>query len=90
MTVTNAYASSPCAQVGNFRDFNSTTSSTAARISATTTATGNGTNIQNYTTLHNGTFMGSPVPFTGGSGISKRCGAVVLIGQFLVGMVVAG
>ncbi|KAF6235658.1 hypothetical protein HO173_006341 [Letharia columbiana] len=87
--VTNAFALSLCSQVGRYKHINSTTSPTAASVSRTATPTGNGTMIYNSTTMHNGTFMGSPAPFTGGSGVVTACGAVVLAGLLLGGMVVA-
>ncbi len=87
MTVTNAYASSPCAQVGGHRLINSTTFSTAARVSGTATPTGNGTMIHNSTTMYNGTFMGTPSAFR--SGAAKGCGAVVLVGLLFGGMAIA-
>lgn len=38
--------------------------------------------------MHNGTFMGTPALFTGGAGVVKGCGAVVIVG-FLTGRVAA-
>lgn len=39
--------------------------------------------------MHNGTFMGTPARFTGGSGVAKGCGSVVLAGLLVGGMAVA-
>lgn len=85
--VTNAYAL--CTQAGGYKHINSTGSSTAARVSGTAMPTGNSNTIHNSTTMRNGTFMGTPAPFTGGSRVIKGCGAVVLAGLFVGGMAVA-
>ncbi|CAF9932180.1 MAG: hypothetical protein ALECFALPRED_005232 [Alectoria fallacina] len=61
----------------------------AARVSGTASPIGNGTMTHNITTMHNGTFIGTPAPFTGGTGVAKGCGAVVLTGLLVGGMVVA-
>lgn len=87
LTVTNAYAL--CTQAGGYKHINSTGSSTAARVSGTAMPTGNSNTIHNSTTMRNGTFMGTPAPFTGGSRVIKGCGAVVLAGLFVGGMAVA-
>lgn len=87
--VTNAHSISLCAQLGRYRHINSTASSTAARVSGTVTPIGNGTMIHNSTTMHKGTFIGTPAPFTGGAGVVKGCGVVVLTGLWVGGMVVA-
>ena len=42
--------------------------------------------IRNSTRLRNGTFMGTPAPFTGGSGVVNGCGALVLAGLFFGGV----
>lgn len=80
LTVTNAYAISICAQVGGFGHNNTTVSSTAASISGTAAPTG---------TTTNGTFRGSPVPFTSGSDMVRVCGAVVLAGLSGGGLAIA-
>lgn len=69
---------------------NSTTSSTTATISGIVTPTVSGAVIYSNTTLYNGTVKGTPTPFvTGGSGVVKGCGAVLLAGLLVVGMAVA-
>ncbi len=75
--VTDAYAVSICAAVGGFGHPNATASSTAAMGSGTAAPTGNGT------------FTGTPVPFTGGSGVVKGRGTVVLVGLLVGGIAVA-
>ena len=93
MKVTDIYALKICAQVGGFGHNNTTASSTAAssaaRVSGTATPSGNVSLIRNSTIMYNGPFNGTPLAFTGGSGVVKGCGVVVLAGLFLGGMVVA-
>lgn len=89
MTATNAYASSLCAQVGGYGHVNSTTSSTAATASGTGTPPGYGAMTYSNITSPTGAFMGTPTPFvTGGSGVVKGCGVVLLAALLVVEMAV--
>lgn len=87
--VTDAYALNVCAPVGGFGHNNTTASSTAARVSGTATPTGNVSLMRNSTMMHNGPFNGTPLPFTGGSGVFRGCGMMVLAGLLVGGMAVA-
>lgn len=89
MTVTDAYALNVCAPVGGFGHNNSTASSTAARVSGTATPSGNVSLMRNSTMMYNGPFNGTPLPFTGGSGVFRGCGMMVLAGLLVGGMAVA-
>ena len=74
----------------NLTCVNSTTSSTSATISGIVTPTVSGAAIYSNTTMYNGTFTGTPTPFvTGGSGVVKGGGAVLLAGLLVVGMAMA-
>ncbi len=86
ITVTKAYALSVC---GGYKPINSTASASAAMVSMTATPIGGGTVNYNSTAMHNGILMATPVPYTGGSGVVKGCGAVVLAGLLVGVMAVA-
>ena len=63
-------------------------SPTGTVISGTATPTGNSSTMSNGTTPYNGTFPGPPVPYTGGTGAIKSCGAVVVAGLLVGGMTI--
>ena len=69
------------------RGSTATVTATGTIVSGTATPTGNST-ISNGTTPYNGTFPGPPIPFTGGTGATRGCGAVVLAGLLVGSMVV--
>ena len=89
MTATNLNASTLCSQAEGYWHVNSTTSSTVAKVSGTAVPRGNSSTIHNSTRMYNGTFKGTPVPFTGGSGIAKGCEALVIAGVLVGGVAVA-
>ncbi len=84
--VTKVYALSVC---GAYKPINSTASASGPMVSRTATPIGGGTMNYNSTTMHNGILMATPVPYTGGSGVVKGCGAVVLAGLLVGVMAVA-
>ncbi|KAM0798707.1 hypothetical protein BDR22DRAFT_366629 [Usnea florida] len=84
---TNTYALNPCSQLGGYGLHNATNSSTTASVGFAM-PTSNGTMIRNSTRWRNGTFMGTPAPFTGGSGVANGCGALVLAGLLFGGILV--
>lgn len=85
--VTDPYVPNPCSQLGSYGLNNATNSSTTASVGIVM-PTSNGTMIRNSTRSRNGTFMGTPAPFTGGSGVANGCGALVLAGLLFGGTLV--